>query len=145
VSLFLEFTAWGVPKGQPRARAVIRGKHAGVYDPGTADGWKSTVRLAAKDVWNGKPLEGPVRLTIHANMPRPPAHVRANGLLKHWAPKWHTGKPDADNLAKAIMDALTAVGIWKDDTQVAVLLVTKRYANDPAPPHAVIRVEELTE
>ncbi len=27
----------GIPKGQPRVRAFVRGRHAGVYDPGTAD------------------------------------------------------------------------------------------------------------
>ena len=41
-----------------------------------------------------------------------------------------TKRPDADNLAKAICDALNGVA-WKDDCQVTHLDVRKRYADEP--------------
>lgn len=39
----------------------------------------------------------------------------------------HTAKPDADNLAKAVLDAMTRAGAWKDDSQVSSLRVMKYY------------------
>lgn len=35
-SIVESWRVFGIPKGQPRVRAFIRGKHAGVYDPGQA-------------------------------------------------------------------------------------------------------------
>lgn len=32
---------------------------------------------------------------------------------------WHTSKPDTDNLAKQLKDAMTRLGFWGDDRQVA--------------------------
>ncbi|MCL2139963.1 MAG: RusA family crossover junction endodeoxyribonuclease [Treponema sp.] len=37
-------------------------------------------------------------------------------------------KPDLDNLLKAVMDALTAAGAWKDDAQVRSIKASKHYA-----------------
>ena len=124
----LQFFAHGLPKGQPRARACRRGNHASVYDPGTADAWKWAVRAAAKDKWDGVPFVGAIRLEVIFYMPRPKAHFRTNGDLKPNAPKWHIGKPDRDNLEKAVMDALTTLGVWADDCQVCTGTVQKQYA-----------------
>lgn len=123
ISFFVE----GTPKGQPRPKAFVRGGHAAVYDPGTAEGWKSQVALAA---WPflGDPFAGPVKLTLGFRMPRPRAHYRGKTMtLRDDAPQYHIGKPDADNFAKAVMDALTMLRMWNDDSQVAVLKVWKMY------------------
>lgn len=143
MSLAIEFTAFGIPKGQPRPRATIRGRHAGVYDPGTAESWKNAVRHAAKEVWGGKPFAGPLCVRICCRMPRPKAHRRSNGELKESAPSWHTGKPDCDNIAKAILDALTTIGLWADDAQVAKVVIAKRY--DDGAPGAFIQVREMAQ
>ena len=45
-----ELSAPGIPKGQPRPRAFSRNGHARVFDPGTAEGWKSAVAVAAQDL-----------------------------------------------------------------------------------------------
>lgn len=127
----LEVFVAGKPKGQPRPKAFSRGKHAGVYDPGTAEEWKGIVRQEVKARWDGQPWEGAVSLSLGFKMPRPKGHSNSKGLLKFSAPLFHLGKPDADNLAKAVMDALTNLGVWKDDSQVAVLRVRKEYASLP--------------
>ena len=36
-----------------------------------------------------------------------------------------TAKPDLDNLEKGVWDALTAVGVWKDDAQVVSSATSK--------------------
>lgn len=70
-------------------------------------------------------LDGPVQLTLTAWFRRPERlrrkKDRGNELLRY------TGKPDADNLSKVYMDALTKAGVWTDDTMVAELIVRRWY------------------
>lgn len=119
------FSVNGNPNGQPRARAYSRGGRAGVYDPGTADDWKYAVRKAATENAPDKKLEGPVRLELYFYFQRP------KRLLKKSSPPRaipHTGKPDLDNLVKAVKDAITNSGVvWNDDSQVWSTLATKKY------------------
>jgi len=136
----VEFTAYGKPKAQPRAKACIRGKRAGVYDPGTADDWKSIVRAAAKSIWSGVPFDGPVRVWFQFSMPRPKSHFGKNGL-KQSAPIYVTTKPDLDNLEKSVLDALTNVGMWRDDSQVVFVSKEKRYTS--ATPFAWVKISEM--
>ena len=139
----LSFFTPGVPKGQPRGRAVRRGAHAGIYDPGTADNWKASVRAAAKEKWDGVPFEGPVRVVVRAFFPRPKAHYRTGkhaGMLRTDAPTHHTAKPDRDNLDKAILDALTNAGVWRDDAQVCAGGITKVFSESV--PGASVEISE---
>ena len=50
-------------------------------------------------------------------------------------------KPDADNLAKSILDGLTKGGAWKDDGCVATLIVRKKYTENY---RIEIRLKEMT-
>lgn len=129
-SISIEFFAAGIPKGQPRPRAFSRGGIAKVYDPGTAEGWKGQVALAANPFLPPWPLEGPLHVRLDFCFPRPKNHYRKAGL-KPDAPKHHIAKPDADNAAKAVFDALTILGMWKDDSQIAGCMITKFYAERP--------------
>ena len=43
----------------------------------------------------------------------------------------HTVRPDADNLVKALLDAMTRAGVWEDDAQVYDLHVRKFRAKTP--------------
>ena len=52
-----------------------------------------------------------------------------------WAP--HTQRPDADNLAKTSLDAMTRLKWWGDDSQVSRLVVSKRWGDVPGV-HVVI-------
>lgn len=135
----IQFFARGIPKGQPRPKAFARGGHAAVYDPGTAEGWKGQVALAARPFLKSIPPDhSPLALRLDFFMPRPKGHFKftksgGSMILREPAPAYHAGKPDADNLAKAVMDALTQLGIWRDDACVVDLRVRKFYvrASDP--------------
>jgi Holliday junction resolvase RusA-like endonuclease len=140
------FRANGMPKGQPRPRAFTRGARAAVYDPGTAEGWKGDVARACAEL-EGQRIHVPLSVTLTFYMPRPKGHYRTNGQLKPAAPVFmHTGKPDADNLAKAVLDALTNIGAWLDDDQVCELVIRK-YWEQPSThgPGCVIRISEMRE
>lgn len=121
--------AYGHPKGQPRPRAFNRGGRAAVYDPGTAEGWKGQIALACKAL-EGAQHDGPLHVELSFMMPRPKGHFLTRGLRPN-APRWFTGKPDADNLAKAVLDALTQIGAWKDDSLVTVLTASKEFGDNP--------------
>ena len=135
----IEFNAFGIPKAQPRAKACIRGKRAGVYDPGTANDWKSIVRAGAMEVWSGVSFDGPVRVFLWFHLPRPKSHFTKKGLRPD-SPLYVTSKPDLDNLEKAVLDALTNVGMWRDDSQVVFVAKEKRYTSNQ--PYAHVRIEE---
>lgn len=132
----LAFRVTGEPKGQPRPRAFARKMGAihvaRFYDSDVADEWKRAVQIVVRDAatvhkW---PLTlGPVAISMCFAMPRPKSHSGAKGL-KPSAPVHHSSKPDADNLAKLVMDQITRSGkIWRDDSQVVSLRVDKMWAS----------------
>ncbi len=127
MSKTIHFIAYGDPKGQPRPRAFSRGGMTRMYDPGTAEGWKGQIAAAAMPHKPAERLEGPLRVALLFYFARPKSHSNSKGI-KPTAPEWRTSKPDADNLAKAVLDCITQLGFWKDDSQVASMDVRKRYA-----------------
>lgn len=141
----------GLPVGQPRVRACVRGRHAGVYDPGTANEWKACVIKAARDAMKEAAIaqfDGAVRLYARFMLPRPKGHFKTGKLFfetRKSAPAFHTKKPDLDNLEKSTMDALTNAGVWLDDSQVAFKDTAKRYTETAGAIGATIIVSEVVE
>lgn len=129
-----EFFVAGEPKAQPRPKAYTRGNRTGVYTPKTADEWKQLVRDGVHSVPRMERYVGAVfevYLTFYIR--RPLYHFETKkavkGNLKTSAKYHHDTKPDCDNLAKAVLDAITDTQrIWVDDAQVSSLIVSKQYA-----------------
>lgn len=134
------FFVSGIPKGQPRPRAFAFHGKARVFDPGTAEGWKSCIAARAHE-FEGFFKTGPLYVSIDFTFPRPKSHSNRHGVRDD-APVYHIAKPDSDNAAKAVLDALTQIGVWSDDAQVAELRVSKRYGDRPG---AFIAIEDLGE
>lgn len=118
---------------QPRTKARRFKKFVKVYTPDTADDWKMIVRNEARRAWEASgdtsPWTGPLCVNLTFYFPRPKSHFNSRGELKPTAPKWHTGKPDRDNLDKSVLDALTNLGLWADDKQVCDGRVRKLYGD----------------
>lgn len=131
VSDAIEFWVDGLPKAQPRPRACARNGHVSVYDPGTATEWKKCIEHAGRPHAPVLPHDGPVGLRIWFAMPRPKSHYRAGGGLRDDAPTRHLAKPDLDNLEKAVMDTLTKIGFWRDDSLVCSKETHKVYGERP--------------
>lgn len=136
----IRFFVHGVPKGQPRPRSFAMktksgGYTARVYDPGTAEGWKSQIAMEAEKHRPDAVIEGSISLHLSFMFPRPKSHFRTgkhSDELKEDAPIDVIKKPDLDNLAKAVMDALTQIGgFWKDDSQVSGLVLGKTFGKVP--------------
>jgi Holliday junction resolvase RusA-like endonuclease len=125
----LSFFAAGIPKAQPRVKAYVRGGHAGVYTPNSAEAWKQEVRRQAVANAPESLVAGVVRVELDFFLPRPKAHLDRHGVPKPKSPVWHWQKPDLDNLIKAVTDAITDTQrVWLDDSQICQITATKTYA-----------------
>ncbi len=131
------FMVAGEPRPQPRPRAFARKMGdkfvARVFESGTSEGWKSLIASAARPVTPPEPITGPVLVNATFFYLRPKSHFRAGNPLKGLradAPVWHIGRPDRDNLDKALLDALTQLGgFWRDDCQVCAGEIKKVYSD----------------
>ena len=119
-----QFIIKGKPKALKRHRPSARG---GYYDPSSKD--KKDIMLQIAKFKPKRPLAGDIILSIRFTMPRPKHHFRTgkySHLLKDHAPKYHSVKPDLDNLVKLISDVLQP-DFYVDDSQVVKLQAEKVY------------------
>jgi Holliday junction resolvase RusA-like endonuclease len=86
-----------------------------------------------------KPLAGPLSVRVTARFTCPKTDCRKRDPRPE---RWHAKKPDAENVAKAVLDAATGV-LYLDDSQVAYLTILKRVAAQGEAPGVVLEVEEL--
>lgn len=129
---FMYVEVFGEPKPQPRPRACVRGRHAMMYDAGTADHWKWLVGKAIREAGFTLEAEKSFHVEMNFYISRPKSHYSQSkknfGCLKSDVPLFCTKKPDCDNLAKAVLDAMTDTQcVWRDDSQVVILNISKQY------------------
>lgn len=122
----ITFTVPGDPVPQPRPRVSTRGGFARAYVPSKhpVHDYRASLAAAARDAGLGTTGE-PLNVVIDAVFVRPKSHLRKGGV-KPDAPR--LPRPDVDNIAKAVLDALQDV--MGDDTHVARLVVEKSYGTE---------------
>ncbi len=112
----------------PWARAG-GGKTAVRFTPPKQRNYAAVLKSLCLEAMRGtKPLEGPVSLELIAAYPWPKSMSAKKRLLP--GAHWRTSKPDFDNLAKIVGDALNKVA-WLDDAQIAAAWVRKVYSAAP--------------
>lgn len=128
----------GLPRGKGTHRTVPRKGKGGVAyqakipDPAT-EAWEAKLAWAARMALGRLgmiPKGVPVRCMLRARFAVPAsysARLRAQCLAGLIRP---TGKPDLDNVCKAIGDGLNQVA-WADDSQVTEWIVSKVYHEQP--------------
>lgn len=121
----ITFTVPGDPVPQPRPRVSTQGGFARAYVPAShpVHAYRQAVALAAKLAGLG-PITEPIQVCVVSVFQRPKSHVTGRGVVKATAPR--LPRPDVDNLAKAVLDAL---GDFFDDTLVESLQVSKSYGD----------------
>lgn len=85
------------------------------------------------------PIEGPVELVAVFTMDVPPSWSKTKRQQAYAQQIKPAGKPDIDNLAKTVMDAINGV-VYADDAQVVMIAASKRYRTDCEAPMTTVRV-----
>ena len=128
-------------RGTPRPQGSMQlFRNGGSKYPAEVYVWRGKVQDAVARLEEPIIL-GPVELRLGFDLVRPLAHYgtgRNAGVLKPNAPTWPITMPDLDKLVRAIGDAITDAGLWKDDAQVASLVTAKRYTTETPGVHIVI-------
>ena len=122
-----------------------RGGFARAYTPAKhpIHVYREAIRLlATSSGWTGGPTDGPVAVEIDCYFERPPSHLTKAGEPRPKAPRWP--RADVDNVAKAVLDAITDSGaFWGDDDQVLELAVRKGYARPGGGGRTIVTVRRL--
>lgn len=148
--MILDIIIPGAPHAQGRARFARMGNHVRAYDPKESKDWKSFARLCmslerSKNPWGGMEFlipEGPVGIILTACF----ACTSTDSKKKKLASllRWHTKKPDLDNILKAVKDAAKGI-LWQDDSQVCSILATKVILPTGEAPHVRVKVYPVVE
>jgi Holliday junction resolvase RusA-like endonuclease len=128
----LEFAIPIKPQGKARHRSMIRGGKIATYNTKKATTYEAAIREYVRSKYDGDPLEGPLIVSIYAWFKKP-----KSSRLTH-----PSVKPDADNIAKAVLDSLNGI-LWHDDKQVCQLSIHKVYADRDAIELEVCRMSEI--
>lgn len=132
----------GEPVGQPRHRVSTIGGRARMYLPTKhpVHAFKAAIRAAfVAEAGKWRTVKGPVHVGIHVWFTMPSSWSKKKRAAH--AGQYHGQKPDADNVTKAVLDALTDCYAWLDDSQVASVQFIKRWAG--AEPTTLIEIVEL--
>ena len=141
----IAFVVPAVPVAQPRQRHRVLTSHGRTFAQNyvptkhPVNAFKASVQHAAREVYPGPPMEGPIRLRLVFLFPRPKRLIWKSRAMER---AWHVAKPDADNAAKAVKDALSKL-LWRDDSQVCMVLIAKQYAAGDEQPRVDVTVEGI--
>jgi Holliday junction resolvase RusA-like endonuclease len=152
----ITFFTVGIPKtaGSKRGWLHPKTKKIIMTDDSGAKGkdWRTDLQCSAIEAMQAKkfpePLTGPLQLHAVFYLPRPQSHYgkrKGQLVLKETAPFYHTVKPDATKMLRALEDALTSI-VWRDDSLIAVQSVEKRYCDEWHPmPGVEVAICQATE
>lgn len=127
----MKFTVLGVPVAKGRPKFAKRGNFVTSYTPQDTVNYENLVRLSYQQSCEDlRVLQGEVSMKIDAFFPIPKSTSKKKHQLMAIGAIQHTKKPDADNVAKAICDALNKIA-YADDSQIVSLEVNKFYSDVP--------------
>jgi Holliday junction resolvase RusA-like endonuclease len=129
----INFTVLGIPVGKGRPKFSTVNGHAVAYTPKKTANYETLVKLSyQQQCGDCKPYEKDVPLvaTIHAYFPIPKSASKKKREQMEAGKIRHTKKCDADNIAKACLDALNGIAFY-DDSQVCELSISKFYGDTP--------------
>lgn len=143
----MQFKVPGPPKGKARARTFYNPK-LGRMQSITPEGTvlyenlikTSYVQQAKENRFEGYFNKEPIHMYIEAVFEIPKSTSKKRCLLMEAREELPCKKPDADNIAKVICDALNKVA-YGDDTQICELEVHKRYTEQNEEAGVLVGIE----
>lgn len=126
--MIYEFEVIGEVVGKERPRVNMY--TGSIYTPGKTKDYEFLIQQYFKMKYpNYQTLEGRISIEIIAylKIPKSTNKVKKQEMLDNKISP--TKKPDVDNIAKVILDAMNKF-VFKDDNQVAKISVEKRYGEE---------------
>ena len=128
----IRFTVPGKPQGKARARTVYnpKQKRSYSYTPDNTVLYENLIKTRYLEVTDKKyENKEPLHVTIRAFYEPPKSVSKKRMELMLAGYEKPCKKPDIDNIAKVILDALNDVA-YHDDTQVISLCMQKKYSKE---------------
>ena len=138
------FSIPGEPKGKGRPRFSRKGKFVKTYTPEETTNYEDHVRNEYRKAAHGLIFTGEVHMNIDCYFSIPKSTGKKKTALMVSGEIRPTKKPDADNVAKIVADALNNVA-YKDDTQIVELIVRRWYTDGFASVDVLLRGESSNE
>ena len=137
----ITFTVPGAPTGKQRPRVTMRGGYAKAYTPDKTVNYENLVKLMYGQEAKGRVFDRDksLRMLIVALYDIPQSTSKKKAELMRIGQIRPTKKPDLDNVAKIICDALNGVA-YHDDASVVDLKVVKYYSDTPG---VTVTIEEV--
>lgn len=123
----VRFVVPGRPVGKGRPRVTVRRGVAIAYTPESTRAFEQRVAWATRAAFR-QPLAGPLGVRIVAVFAPPASWSRRKreGALDAG---WCAGRPDVDNVVKAVLDGMAGIA-YLDDSQVVALSAAKKYGHE---------------
>ena len=131
-------------KVQAKQRPRMNLHNGRVYTPQPTINYENLVKMCYVDYANQNgwtPFENAIRSEIEVFMPVPRSDSKKKKELKLSGKIRPTMKPDNDNIAKSVLDALNGLA-YVDDKQIVELKVNKYYG---AEAYVYVKLTELEE
>lgn len=127
MSFMVTYLVEGTPVGKGRPRFARRGNFVSTYSPTKTRDYEDLIKDAArKAMGSNELLETPVTVAIYITVPIPSSYSKKRTEACLSGSERPIKKPDIDNVAKCFLDAMNEI-VYKDDTQVLTLHITKVY------------------
>ncbi len=128
----MEFEVVGAPVGKRRPKFSTIHGYAQALKPKEDVIYENLVKIMFQQVKpnNYSMFNKPIKMKIEAYFAIPKSFSKVKQSQALEGKLLPLTKPDADNIAKIICDALNDVA-YKDDTQIVELAIIKRYAMEP--------------
>lgn len=139
-----EFIVYGEPVGKGRPKFTTISGFTKTYTPEKTVSFENLVKLSYQEAFgNEKPFDKDeqleVRITAFFQIPKSASKKKAAQMLSGFIKP--TKRPDLDNVAKAVLDALNKIAFY-DDSQIIALSMSKFYSDKPRT-EISIRSDEL--
>ena len=136
----VQYSVPGEPRGKGRPRFAKRGNFVKTYTDAKTASYEDQIRFyALKAMGDSKVIEGAVRVFVSIRMAVPKSYSQKRREACLNGSDKPLKKPDWDNVAKSICDAMNGI-IYVDDTQIVEAHVTKQYAEQS---EVIVLVQEV--
>lgn len=127
----ISFFVYGIPQRHSR-RSILRNGKMASYEGKDSQDWRQSVRLQSLNHKPSSPSAAPISAELSFQFLKPKSLSRKVTA--------HIKRPDAENLLKSTLDAMTGI-MWRDDSQIVRLVVTKQYSEIPGVRIAIQEVD----